>query len=419
MKSLVLFPILALALTACGPSEQDAQKAYDNQLAAAKAEGIPLSAKDLTDQIPTVADAQNAALQYQTITQKKLLRPIPEDISDILKAAAHPQTMNQAKAEEVLKPFSEGLGLLTLGSVKPGCNFNRDWELGSAVLMPEYAELKGGVRLLSLRAALSAAKGDHEAAVRDLRAINSIANQIASEPLFIPRLVANALQTIGAQRTVDLAIAYPDQELYALQLNEYVIKWPIRDAQKEYTNEFEFLIVFLDHAEDKSYYVDAMGMPESELGKLTTGSKAAQLQAKAEIIKHYRAAVAALALPQNECDKQFLAATEAVDRTLSTFPTLKNIYTSLSMGDYNTSSRNIGPTQKLLYTAAQRALKSRNTDGSFPITITVSDLKTPIDALPIEYKSDGKSFTVTANIPAAKGIGGEEPPSLTFPRTTH
>ena len=105
-----------------------------------------------------------------------------------------------AELRAFLKQQAGALALLREAGRKPACYFDRDYGRPSIdMLLPEMQELRGGARLLALDARVKAADHDLHGALDDCRALLSMTDHVASDPLLIAMLVSAAIQGISAQ----------------------------------------------------------------------------------------------------------------------------------------------------------------------------------------------------------------------------
>ncbi len=105
-----------------------------------------------------------------------------------------------AQLRAFLKQQAARLALFREAGKKPGCYFDRDYGRPSIyMLLPEIQELRGGARLLALDARVKAADHDLHGALDDCRALLSMTDHVASDPLLVAMLVSAAIQGISAK----------------------------------------------------------------------------------------------------------------------------------------------------------------------------------------------------------------------------
>lgn len=429
MTKVALFALSTLTLAASAIAQQfepiihedpitleAAQKEYKRQIDLARKEGIPITFAEVAAQITPVTDDKNAAPFYQKLNDKRFSYSV--DTGKVLGPARNPKDLDQAAAKALLQENSEHLQLIESGADLPGCDFHRDWTKGYALLFPELSNLKAGANLLSVRAHLGASQSDHKSAVRDVRRMTALARHSATDPLIIPRLVANSIQTIAAREAVDLAIYYPEEAAYKTLLADIVASWPQRQPQKEMANDFPGFKDMIDNADNRDYF-KSLGLPDEETPKeLVVGTPAEQLMAKADMIAYFRRWHDSYTLPQPESLHQAMSTGVWMNFKMAQFPAMRSLLTALMPEIVTTRDRFQGPVQQLAFRTAHRAISARNADGTFPKSIQTDDLVVPYVNLPMQYESDGKSFTVSVFIPGHELFGGEETFSYTFPRVS-
>ncbi len=192
---------IATALAACaamwrssdlGLSSADLER----QQAAARREGVPIDWSDLRRLAPPVPEADNAAPYYVRGFAEFHAANGAKGLSDraleaILDGKAKPEDL--AEAKETLAADSRALVFVVEGSEHKFCRFDRPWEEGSRLLLPEFSDERAATRALVLRAALAT---EPAAAGRDLRAAARIATHAGSEPIMISPLVGAAVEAV-------------------------------------------------------------------------------------------------------------------------------------------------------------------------------------------------------------------------------
>lgn len=166
------------------------------ELAAARSVGLPTELKELP--LIPVDRASNAAPLYQrAITvanrdeMKKALSAIGAAITRDPKPEAERLAAVEAPKLRSLYP------LLEAATELPQCQFDRQWSLGFNVLFPEYASMKGFVKLLAFRADRASERGDWRSALEDIRRCFRISEHAGSDPVLIAALVQIACDAIA------------------------------------------------------------------------------------------------------------------------------------------------------------------------------------------------------------------------------
>ncbi len=175
--------------------------------AAARREGIPLTAHELQQPLPPAS--QNAAPLYVKLT--KLLHDKPLGLPKYAEGmdAFHSYTPAQiAAVRQTLAARRDVLALVHQAADKPRCVFTRDWSLGADMPFPEYQWMREAARLIETESYLMARDGHYKEAVANQARGFRIAEHAASDPSLISYLVGIACQTLalrGMQSVLALA----------------------------------------------------------------------------------------------------------------------------------------------------------------------------------------------------------------------
>ncbi len=106
---------------------------------------------------------------------------------------------NDAPLRAFLKQQAGALALLRKAGQKPACYFERDYGRPNiSLLLPDLQDLRTSARLLALDARVKAADRDPRR-LGDCRALLSMSEDVASDPLLISMLVSVAIQSISAE----------------------------------------------------------------------------------------------------------------------------------------------------------------------------------------------------------------------------
>lgn len=167
----------------------------DAEFAAARAEGIPLEAKDLVRAVPKLDNAAPIYVDAIKALQDKSLAADLKLLNGVDKANASLQEV--AAAEVGLRKFGPMLAEVQRASDLKECAFDREWSLGPNLLLPEYAHMKTFSRMLAVRAEISSAKGDWRSALRDIQTSYRMARHTGQDPILIAMLVEVAQENIA------------------------------------------------------------------------------------------------------------------------------------------------------------------------------------------------------------------------------
>lgn len=161
-----------------------------------RAEGLPLTPAELTKPLPP-AD-QNAAPLYIRLTDMLDKHPLKGDdavINDVTKQQP-PPAEHLAQLRQALARRQDIVSLIHQAAQKPECVFNRDYALGPDMLFPEYAKMRGGLRILTNESLVLLADGRTLDAIRNEAIGFKMAQHTAAEPTLISKLVGVALNAI-------------------------------------------------------------------------------------------------------------------------------------------------------------------------------------------------------------------------------
>lgn len=193
---LIGFPILFALLggAIAGGFEHAAHANVLRARAEASAAGLPISFAEIP--MPTVPDEQNAAPIYWQ-AQKLLVGPLNDPYTLVTKGwDSNAKAEDRTAAIAALPKLQPLFDLLAQLSSRRLCDFHRDWSKGPDLVLPEYAYMKGCVRILALRAELQDRHGDWKAALESLGTADRIGKDAAGDPILIGLLVRDACRMI-------------------------------------------------------------------------------------------------------------------------------------------------------------------------------------------------------------------------------
>lgn len=167
----------------------------DEELAKAKAMGVPTVSADLKRQVP---DNQNGAKYYSqamamagdgtsdkgrldAVTKGLGVKAKPEDRAEAARAYAQ------------LGPF---IAIIEKAADMPHCDFRKDWDQGFNLLFPEFAQMKAYTKLLGYKAEQQSKSGDWRGALKTVERMQSISRHAGEDPILIGLLVQIANEAI-------------------------------------------------------------------------------------------------------------------------------------------------------------------------------------------------------------------------------
>lgn len=245
--------------------------------AAARREGIPLTAQELQQPLPPVG--QNAAPLYTKLT--KLLHDKPLGLPKYAEGmdAFHSYTPAQiAAVRQILAARQDVMILVHQAADKPQCVFVRDWSQSVKLNFPEYSPMREAARLIKTESYLLARDEHYKEAAADQARGFRIAEHAASDHLLIAYLVGTASDslTLSGMQSI-LALAGPDVSVDADVQQAVMARQPHLSLRKAMAGEAGFdCTVFqtMHRAENNGIdaVVAASGFSESEAHQVRISS---------------------------------------------------------------------------------------------------------------------------------------------------
>lgn len=366
----------------------------ENQLRLARSEGIPTNGREYAAMIKSAPPEENAASIYQTLSKASLDREAPRKLTENLISTPGPRTLREAEA--YIERNKATYAQIDKAVALPHCWFDRDWTTGYAVLLPEFASMKSTSVLLSLRGAVAAAKGDHDAALKEAEKIFRTAQHAGEEGHVISRLVSESVYIVGLRHLARTASLHRDHPAYRQALSQAIADYPKPDVQREHAGDMYSLLLAIDMMQTPEGRKE-FGLKEEDVSSLDKvapfvvdqmGSRVKIIEAERKLWAAYRA---------ESPDKAVIdEARTARDTALLAFPTAADIMSKLSSGgepDITTGQRRT--IRRLEYTALLRATEG----NTVPKTIETSDLLSPFDGKSIAYRFDGQAITIDVRYP--------------------
>ena len=194
------------AFVAAGPATLAREEA------AARQEGIPLTAQELQKPLPP--PGQNAAPLYTKLA--KLLHDKPLGLPKYAEGmdAFHVYTPEQiASVRRTLAARQDVMTLIHQTADKPQCVFVRNWNQGEKLEFPEYIYIREAARLLKTESYLLARDGHYGEAIANQTRGFRVAEHGASDHILLAYLVGDASSyiTLAGMQSI-LALAGPSAE---------------------------------------------------------------------------------------------------------------------------------------------------------------------------------------------------------------
>lgn len=372
-----------------------AKREFARQLELARKEGLPTTPAEYAAHVPTAEPSENAGPLYRKL--KGALR-FPQDV-DFLSAhiAYKPTPALVQDAQDILDARKAPLTTVEQAVKLPKCWFERDWNLGAAVLMPEYADMKAGARLLVLRGTLAVHRGDSAAALADIERILKMADHQRSEPNAIAILVAEALDDIAIKALASWGDNHRDQPVYRKKILEIVDRMPKPDVRRENLGELMNVLSIIDLCATEEGRL-ALGLKEDDISQADrfTPLLVSPVGARAKVVEAMRLQWEALALPPGTRRAKVDKARQDLSGAMLAYGTAGRIYGMLGGGE-ETEFLNNRETEwearRVLYRGLARYIEAPTHSRS----MRTSDLLSPFDQAPLSMSFDGEKMVFTVS----------------------
>ena len=187
--------------------------------AALEEAGRPMRTEEVIP--PAVPDTQNAALLYESAYL--LLKAQPFGEGNLLGRLGNwkkskrdtPDPNEPAETRRLLglDVVEQAVSMVEQGSLRPACRFDREYEAGLEMVMPDLLDLKGLFRILRDKALLAAETGNKEEAWGLLDTQLRFADALRQEPDIVPQLVRLAMISGSCMTARELCeTALPDRQ---------------------------------------------------------------------------------------------------------------------------------------------------------------------------------------------------------------
>ena len=198
IAGLVVFISIIIGIVALVTLPYRMAREIDARIADIKAQGDPVSGKDL---IPHVPDSENGAVIYERVF--KIIEPGKKDIvkaCDILlspKSRKDPKQM--ALAKKIAAKYRSALPLIEQAVTRPHCRFNTNWnDPPEKIVYPYFQKVRNVSRLLAQIAVIDAADGRMDDSMKSIGLNYAVSESIRNEPTMIGFLVRIACISIAS-----------------------------------------------------------------------------------------------------------------------------------------------------------------------------------------------------------------------------
>jgi len=368
---------------------------YEGELRLARSEGLATNSEDFASLIPTADPSDNAAPHYAK------LRGLAGSLSDLRsleqRLTYQPTASALEEAERVVSSSQTALDIAEEATKLPKCWFDRDWSLGAAVLMPELSEMRTLARLLALRGAIAAYRGDAAAALADIARIRTVAAHARSDRTAIALLSGDAMEQIAMNSLAGWAHMHRDQPAYRKALARLIEDLPRPDPKLETRgNLFEALsiIELCSTPEGQA----ALGLKKEDLPGIERYAALLvnRAEARVKIVRAFRTQRAALDLPPGKRYAKLEAAATELRTAMMAFPTAHKVF-FLLMDDTQSKLLDHRETRWEANRQRWRGLVRALEGSQAQAKIKVDDLLSPFDGKPLEYLLKGRQMRLSVS----------------------
>ena len=223
---------------------------FQQQLALARKEGIPTTGKELSDSLPALKDSENAASYYSKLEDRQYESPPAgwKEIDELLKR--DPKAAITSTSALIEKEKND-IANFEIGASLAHCNFNRNWASPEWMDHRDYG-LKKAIYLISTRAALFAAQGKHELAVKDAGLLMNLAAQLREEPGQFGEIMRFTAESVGLNLLGKLAVRYQNVPEYLVKLKSSLKSASTVNPKNVLKTELIEIITLIDYVESKA-----------------------------------------------------------------------------------------------------------------------------------------------------------------------
>lgn len=376
----------------------------DEERAAARAAGIPLTAAEFPQ--PAPPPSEDAMPVYNRLTALLNVRPLnfrPVELSGASNGEP-PPTVKTANLRAFLTSRTDLASLVHDAAAKPHAYFKLDWSM--AQLFPHFMRMRESAKWLRWESELLVRDGKYDEAVKNEGLILRIANHASEEPTTIAHLVSLAVEAIAMRGFKDILHEAGDKPGVAAAVQRDIVAYRSnRNLSRALKGETLMGVTMIRG-------LGRAGQPEQNGG---SGAEASQdplksgwfVQPSEAVHLHWmRRLVAASAAPverrQIETDKvqrEFITAMGKGRKFHVTSPSfeltamLEPVYTKIGERDLQADAK-----RRVTITAAG-ILAYRQRSGRFPTTLDDAVKPVPVNPYtgkPLSYRGEGTGFVVSA-----------------------
>ena len=376
-------------------------------------EGLPLTPADLKRPMPP--PDRNAAPVYEQLTQALKAKPLRGD-GEVLNEVKRdvPSTLdNMRQVRAALAQRQDVVTLAHQAAQKPECNFNRDYGLGYNLLFPEYAPMRGGLRVLTNESALLLYDGKTLDAIRNESLGFQMAQHTNTDSFMIGKLVGVALNAITLRFMERVLYTSGDQPGIATAVEKAIENnWKTVNMTDGIRGEVVVgEVTFAQIANgtlrdfDEKPGKDSNPVPHRPptfVGKAIVDAN------ELYWLRFLHSAIAISALPPRESHAKM----DALEHEFTRFerlPTRSIAAIMFSVYSQALTKQTQGEAQKAVVSSAAAIMAYRQKHGAFPGALAQAMTTVPVDPFDrqtLRYRQEGNGFVVYSVGPTGKFDGG-------------
>jgi|GEM_PF-3904127 len=220
--------LAGVVLAGCSNRGEQIQKSYDSAVLNAQKAGVGVTISDVVETLPKVPDQDNAAEDAKLVLKsilepprvgqaapfqqglKPVLRDADKQLQGVMKDAFYVQgTPDLATLTKVEARLDPALRSLEQAVQKPAWDFKRDWSLGYALLLPDFARWRMLAKWLCAKALVEAHRGNVAETVAAIDTVDKLASHLETEPNLISVLAAESCRMLSHQAVLNVARIAP------------------------------------------------------------------------------------------------------------------------------------------------------------------------------------------------------------------
>jgi len=214
---LAIIIIIAIAYTAL---DIYATVELNHQLNLIRQKGEPTSIEEIIP--PKVPDSKNAAILYKQAVASLKANGINVGLNGNI-----PAQLEKDKASAFLAKSVKAVDLIRQATAKPHCRFDIDWQHLLVTQYSELGEMRDLTRLLSMQAIYEAETGKNAMALKDVRRLYIMVQQMSGEEFLMGALSQRAMEAVAnrALAKVLLTTSMTKEQALNFQASLPMINW--------------------------------------------------------------------------------------------------------------------------------------------------------------------------------------------------